>query len=105
MNNFRNKIYYLYDLHKSCQYIIQQCDDIILKYIKYVNYNLKKYFTELQQKQLELYNFNYDLLYKIAYQDLPHNISFDTIEDNILYKFFDLICIEDFDIIKNLIII
>lgn len=30
MNNFRNKIYYLYDLHKSCQYIIQLGDDIII---------------------------------------------------------------------------
>jgi hypothetical protein len=41
----RNKIYYLLDLHKKCQYIITRGDKTIGQYCNYVNLLLEKYFT------------------------------------------------------------
>lgn len=92
---FRNNIYYLYDLHKTCEYICRYGETDIDKYINFVNKMLCIYFTYEQQKQLKLNDFDKKLLEQIAYQDLPENISFDGIDENKLYYFFDKICIMD----------
>ena len=83
-----NQIYYLLDFHKKCVSIIRYGDDIIDKYCVYVNLQLDKYFTDEQQIQLKLKNFNRDLLDKFAYGDVE-NISFidlDEIEKQDFYS-------------------
>jgi hypothetical protein len=89
-----NKIYYLLNFHKKCNYIIVYGDKIIKKYCEYVNLLLGKYFSVEEQKQLKLYNFNYDLLYKFAFGDVE-DISFDNINEDILCDFFDKISFVD----------
>ncbi len=80
----RDKIYYLLDFHKKCINVVNY-DDIINKYCNYVNTQLNKYFSIEQQLQLKLHNFNYNLLNKIAFE----NISFDNLDEELLCIFFD----------------
>jgi hypothetical protein len=90
--NFRNQIYYLYDFHAQCENILRYGIIIINKYIKYVNLKLNKYFTKEEQIQLRLDNFDLNLMNIFAYNDLPERISFDGIDKEKLFKFFDEIC-------------
>ena len=89
-----NNIYYLLYFHKKCNNIIQYGDNIIKKYCDYVNLKLNKYFSQEQQIQLKLYNFNQDLLYKFAFEDVE-DITFDNLNKEILYNFFDEISFVD----------
>lgn len=88
----RNQIYYLYDLHYKCEVVIKYDYATINKFIKFVKLKFDKYFTKEEQIQLKLYDFNYNLLYIIAYYDLPENISFDNIDDIKLFNFFNEVC-------------
>lgn len=90
----RNKIYYLLDFHKQCNYVIRYRDNTITKYCNYVNLKLDEYFSKEQQIQLKLHNFNHELLYKFAFEDIE-DISFDDLNEEILCKFFDEISFVD----------
>jgi hypothetical protein len=90
-----SQLYYLLDLHLSCENSLKYGDKYINKYIEHINISLNKYFSDKEQKQLKLYNFNYNLMYDIAIGNLPENISFENINPIKLHNFFDsLICIE-----------
>lgn len=86
----RNQIYYLLDFHKQCQIIIQNSEEIVDKYCEYINLLLNKYFTDEEQMQLKLKNFDSDKLYQFAYTGVE-NISFDNINPIILEDFFNKI--------------
>ena len=90
----RNKIYYLLDFHMKCLNVIGYGDDTIEKYCKYVNSLLDTFFSSEQQIQLKMNNFNYELLYKFAFEDVD-DISFDNLDENILCDFFDKISFID----------
>lgn len=91
-SHFRNQIYYLYDLHNQCFYVMKYSEKIINKYIKYVNIKLNQYFTKEEQIQLKLYNFDINLMHEFAFTNIPEGISFDNIDKIKLFKFFDDVC-------------
>ena len=90
----RNKIYYLLDFHNKCNQIINYGDTIINKYCNYINLLLNKYFSQEEQKQLKMYDFNHELLYKFAFEDVD-DISFDDLNEDKLCDFFDKISFVD----------
>lgn len=90
----RNQIYYLLDLHKKCSQIIMYDNDTINKYCDFVNFELNRHFSVEEQKQLKLYNFNYDKLYQFAYGDVD-NITFHELDNNKLHQLFDEISYYD----------
>ena len=71
-------------------------DKIINNYCKFVNNVLNEYFTIQEQKQLKLYEFNPELLHKLAYYDVE-DITFDNLDKINLFKLFDKICYVDED--------
>lgn len=91
-----NEIYYLLEFHKKCFSISSYGDNIINNYCKFVNNILNEHFTTQEQKQLKLYEFNPQLLYKFAYDDVE-NITFDNLDKNNLFKIFNKICYVDLD--------
>lgn len=52
-----------------------------------------------EQMRLKLYNFDEKLMFNISNYNLPENISFDGIDKNNLYNFFDKISF-DYSIIQ-----
>ncbi len=84
----RNKIYYLLDFHIKCTSVARYGNEIINNYCNYVNSLLHKYFNVNEQIQLKLNNFDINKLYKFAY-DTVEDISFDNIDENTLYIFFE----------------
>ena len=91
----RNQIYYLLDFHNQCQIIIQNSEELTDKYCKYINLLLNEYFTEEEQMQLKLKNFDSNKLYEFAYTGGIENISFDNINPIILEDFFHKISVID----------
>lgn len=91
-----NEIYYLLEFHKKCVRISSYGDNVINNYCKFVNNLLNEHFTIQEQKQLKLYEFNPQLLYKIAYYDVE-DITFDNLDKNNLFKLFNKICYVDED--------
>jgi hypothetical protein len=84
----RNKIYYLLVFHIKCTSVARYGNEIINNYCNYVNSLLHKYFNVNEQIQLKLNNFDINKLYKFAY-DTVEDISFDNIDENTLYIFFE----------------
>lgn len=95
----RNKIYYLLDLHLSCEYISKYSDKYVDIYIQNVNMLLNTYFNVDEQKQLKLSNFDLKIFNDIVCGNMPENISFDGLNEQKLNDFFEKICIMN---IKNL---
>jgi hypothetical protein len=86
-----NEIYYLLEFHKKCCRIACYGDTIISNYCNFVNTILNDNFTIQEQKQLKLYNFNSDLLYKFAYDDV-NDITFNDLDKDKLFTLFEKIC-------------
>jgi hypothetical protein len=97
INQMTNNIYYLLDFYKKCSIIINYDEKTINNYCKYVQSLLDTYFNINEQKQLRLYNFNHDLMYKFVYQEID-DILFDNLDELKLHDFFDKISVVD---IKN----
>ncbi len=89
-----NLIYYFHYFHKSCLYFIRYGDETVSKYINFVNKNLQKYFTEDEKIQLKLIDFNYDLMYKFAFEDLPDDINVNNIDKTKMFDFFENVNIQ-----------
>jgi len=90
----RSQIYYLLDFHKKCERIITYGIEIIEDYCIYVNFQLNRWFSIEEQKQLKMFEFDKDKLYEFAYGDVD-DISFDGLDNNNLFVLFDLISFVD----------
>jgi hypothetical protein len=91
-----NQIYYLLDFHKKCVRIITYDIHTIEEYCKYVNFQLNRWFSIEEQKQLKMDNFDKDKLHQFAYEDVD-NISFDGLNITYLDYLFHLISFVDLD--------
>lgn len=83
----RNKIYYLLDFHLNCQRFENYSEKITEDFCKYVNNELNKFFSEEEQKQLGMFNFDYIKLRMFSHGYL-HKISFDGLDEEKLCQLF-----------------
>lgn len=90
----KNQIYYLLDFHKKCSKIITYDKDTIIKYCTYVNFQLNRWFSIEEQKQLQLYDFDHYKLSDFVYDNVD-DVSFDGLDENKLYDLFNSISYVD----------
>jgi hypothetical protein len=86
-----SEIYYLIEFQYKCVHVLRGSAKKAAEYCGFVNEQLQIHFTEEEQKQLQMYHFNEEMLNNFAF-NIVYGIRFDNLDKIKLGAFFRNVC-------------